>query len=110
MIPDVLMYAFALVGALTVVLIISVILFDRTGGDEVPTSIYKSGWDEAFEYLDNEVRGTMRYEEPIVRGRQPIEEATLKGRVDMIEKHLGIKVEVEPAKDSKLKVVKEKKR
>ena len=58
MILDILLYSFVAIGALVVVLIISVMLFDRTSGYEVPTTVYKSSRDEALEYLDNEVRGT----------------------------------------------------
>lgn len=62
--------------------------------------------DEAFRYIDNEVRGTFRNDDNYGRGRYQIDrKPTLNGRVDMIEKHLGIKVEVKPAIAEELIVV-----
>lgn len=66
--------------------------------------------EEAFQFLDNEVRGSIRrnLNRRLPNG-YPTSEPTLKARVDEIEKHLGITVLVEPAKPEKVVVIKSKK-
>lgn len=99
-------------GVVMVLIIIWLIIDEVRGGSPAPFEVnpyHKGQNDTAIKYLDNEVRGQMRKEFSMYRGMAPIDEPTLKGRVDMIEQHLGIKVEVKPMQEAKLVVRKVKK-
>lgn len=108
---DILLYLFAALGVILLLLIIWMMLDEWRNPASLPglppnAVTPNSPKDDALEYLDNEVRGRMRYENTFTRGRVALKEPTLKGRVDMIEKHLGITIEVKPAKDAQLVIKK----
>lgn len=110
---DIALYILAALGAISLLFILWMIVDEwRNPGIIMPTPpnaiTPNSRKDDALEYLDNEVRGQMRYDRSIVRGRVELHEPTLKGRVDMIEKHLGITVGVEQEKPAKLVVNKQR--
>lgn len=114
MIPTIMIWILIGVGILFVAVFVWMFFEDTPSPNEwqnnyVPEEIYRNRKDEVLQYLDNEVRGDMRYEQSIIRGRQPLYEPTLKGRVDMIEKHLGISTEVKPEVEAKLVIKKGKK-
>lgn len=103
---QIILYILAGIGVIALLLIIWLVWDDR---NSAPSPDYRPR-DDAFMYLDNEVRGTMRREFTPYRHNITTGEPTLKGRVDMIEKHLGIQVVVQPAKPEKLTVIKKGKK
>lgn len=101
------LWVFAVIGVGTVILII-IALSDGWRDSEhlpLPTHYYEQPYDrtrDKVEYLERDVTGTM-FNTGTNEARP-----TLKGRVDMIEKHLGIHVDVKPPQDAKLIIKKVK--
>lgn len=105
----------ACIGALFVlgciVVVVWAMIDSRNGAPNYPNphvkSIAEQRQEEAFQFLDNEIRGSIRrnLNHRLPNG-YPTSEPTLKARVDEIEKHLGITVYVKAAQPEKVVVKK----
>lgn len=106
---DILVKVLAGLGGITVLMIVWFIIDEHRDNTPNYPMVEPEPYEdtEAFQFLDNAVRGTIQHDWRS-RGGISFASPTLKGRVDMIEKHLGIEVAVKPAEPEKLVIVKKK--